>query len=101
MFEVKEYKPGIYVNNVTTGDFNGDGKPDVATMDSSSNNISIYKEVNSSNNISIFFGDGKGSFSPGPKINLGVSPNYFLAGNFRCFSSSETIFPFSIFRSST
>ena len=70
LFKVNDYDPGIYVTNITTGDFNGDGKPDVATMDSSSNNISI------------FFGDGKGSFSPGPKNNLGVVPYDFLVGEF-------------------
>ena len=69
-FNVKDYKPDIEVRNVTSGDFNGDGKPDVATMDTSSNNITI------------FFGDGKGSFNPGSKTNLGLTPFDFNVADF-------------------
>ncbi len=70
LFKVTDYDPNIYATNITTGDFNGDGKPDIATMDLLSNNISI------------FFGDGNGKFSFGPKINLGVAPYDFAAVDF-------------------
>jgi Ca2+-binding RTX toxin-like protein len=70
LFKINDYDPEIYVTNITTGDFNGDGKPDVAAMDIGSNNISI------------FFGNGDGTFNFGPKINLGVVPYDFSTGDF-------------------
>ncbi|MEP6487929.1 DUF4347 domain-containing protein [Microcoleus vaginatus GB2-A3] len=70
LFKINDYDPEIYVTNITAGDFNGDGKPDVATMDLSSNNIGIV------------FGNGNGTFNFGPKINLGVAPYDFAAGDF-------------------
>ncbi len=69
LFKVTDYDPKLYATNVITGDFNGDSKPDVAAMDLSSNNISI------------FFGDGKGNFTPGSKTNLGVEPFDFSVGD--------------------
>ena len=70
LFKINDYDPEIYVTNITAGDFNGDGKPDVATMDLLSNNIGIL------------FGNGNGTFNFGPKINLGVDPYDFAAGDF-------------------
>ncbi|MEG3897981.1 MULTISPECIES: DUF4347 domain-containing protein [unclassified Microcoleus] len=70
LFKINDYDPEIYVTNITAGDFNGDGKPDVATMDLLSNNIGIL------------FGNGNGTFNFGPKINLGVAPYDFAAGDF-------------------
>jgi subtilisin-like proprotein convertase family protein len=36
-----EYTVGVYPNSIVKGDFNGDGKPDLATANSGSNNVSV------------------------------------------------------------
>jgi Ca2+-binding RTX toxin-like protein len=70
LFKVTDYDPKLYATNVIAGDFNGDGKADIAGMDINSNNISI------------FFGNGNGTFNFGPKTNLGVKPYDFFPGDF-------------------
>jgi hypothetical protein len=70
LFKVTDYDPKLYATNVIAGDFNGDGKADIAGMDTSSNNISI------------FFGNGNGTFNFGPKTNLGVKPYDFFPRDF-------------------
>ena len=51
---------GINHSSIAAGDFNGDGKLDLATVPLAGNNIST---------ISILFGDGTGSFGTAVKIN--------------------------------
>ncbi len=48
--------------SVTVGDFNGDGKPDLATANYTSNNVSLL------------LGNGAGSFSGLTNINVGTNP---------------------------
>ncbi len=57
---------------VAVGDFNGDGKQDVAVAD--------YVK----NNITVFFGDGAGNFTPsaGGPISTGANPGSLVAADF-------------------
>jgi FG-GAP-like repeat/RTX calcium-binding nonapeptide repeat (4 copies) len=57
-------------NSVVVGDFNKDGKPDIATSN------------NGSNNISILLGTGTGSFGTATNFNIGLSPISLALGDF-------------------
>jgi len=59
------------------GDFNGDGKLDLAVANTCINNVNCQ-----SGQVTILLGNGNGSFTNGSAINLGVSPNSIVAGNF-------------------
>ena len=56
--------------SVTTGDFNGDGKLDLAAANSSNNNVSIR------------LGDGAGGFSGATNVPVGSSPYSVSSGDF-------------------
>jgi hypothetical protein len=56
--------------SVTTGDFNGDGKLDLATANSASNNVSVL------------FGDGSGGFGTATNFAVGISPQSVTTGDF-------------------
>src|SRR5581483_6664259 len=57
--------------NFGTGDFNGDGHPDLAVLSSESS-------------ISVAFGDGRGKFTeaPGSPFQIGKNTNFIRAGDF-------------------
>ena len=52
------------------GDFNGDGKLDIAIPQNTGNSVSVQ------------LGDGDGSFAPAVDYTVGASPNFVLAANF-------------------
>jgi hypothetical protein len=54
---------------IVAGDFNGDGKPDVAI-------------VNANNTVSIYLGNGDGTFHAGAKPSTGSGPLAIVAGDF-------------------
>ncbi|MFM6897556.1 MAG: FG-GAP repeat domain-containing protein, partial [Microcystis panniformis] len=49
-------------SSVTVGDFNGDGKSDLATANAGSNNVSVL------------LGTGTGSFGPATNFSVGITP---------------------------
>jgi hypothetical protein len=55
---------------VAVGDFNGDGRLDLAVCE------------NAKNTVTVFIGDGKGNFTPGPPIPVGNQPDAMIAGDF-------------------
>ncbi|MEG4802837.1 FG-GAP-like repeat-containing protein [Microcoleus sp. ARI1-B5] len=61
---------GANPNSVVVGDFNKDGKPDIATSNSGSSNISIL------------LGTGTGSFGTATNFNAGGRPNFLAVGDF-------------------
>jgi subtilisin family serine protease len=61
---------GTNPNSVVVGDFNKDGKPDIATSN------------NGSANISILLGTGTGSFGTATNLNIGLSPISLALGDF-------------------
>ncbi|MBD1835364.1 DUF4347 domain-containing protein [Cyanobacteria bacterium FACHB-472] len=56
--------------SVTVGDFNGDGKQDLATANRTSNNVSIL------------LGNGNGTFSSATNFNVGTNPLSVTVGDF-------------------
>src|ERR1017187_1123243 len=64
------YLTGGPVTSVALGDFNGDGKPDLAVT------------TNDTNTVSILFGNGDGTFRPAVNYPLGRSPGSIAIGDF-------------------
>jgi uncharacterized repeat protein (TIGR01451 family) len=64
------YPAGTTPQSVAAGDFNGDGKPDLVTANSGSNNVSIE------------FGIGDGTFLPSGTYSAGSAPNSVDVGDF-------------------
>ena len=57
--------------SIVTGDFNSDGRTDLATADSNSNNVSIL------------IGNGTGNFTPGASVTTtGMAPRAITTGDF-------------------
>jgi Domain of unknown function (DUF4347)/FG-GAP-like repeat/FG-GAP repeat len=57
-------------NSMTVGDFNGDGKLDLATANYTSNNVSVL------------LGNGGGGFAAATNFNVGTNPNAVTVGDF-------------------
>ena len=66
----KTYPVGTSPSAVVVGDFNGDGKPDIAVANSGSNNVSIL------------LGNGDGTFQPTANFDAGLSPKSIALGDF-------------------
>ncbi|GHB53785.1 FG-GAP-like repeat-containing protein [Persicitalea jodogahamensis] len=66
-----DYPAGSYPRSVAVGDFNADGKPDLATANISSNNT-----------VSVLLGDGAGGFLPSTDYPTGISPFSVAVGDF-------------------
>ncbi len=67
---VQRYSVGTNPTAVVTADFNRDGKPDLAVVN------------NSSNNISLLLGKGDGTFSAANNFDAGSGPNSLAVGDF-------------------
>ena len=73
----QSYPVGYYFNNlspaqnsVAIGDFNGDGKPDLAVVN------------NSGNNVSVLLGNGDGTFPAAPNYSAGIYPGGVAVADF-------------------
>ncbi len=64
------YATGLQPDSVVIGDFNGDGKPDLATANSTSNNISIL------------LNHGNGTFPTHVEYPTGLMPGNIISGDF-------------------
>lgn len=64
------FAAGALPKALASGDFNKDGKPDLAVANLSSNNVSIL------------LGNGTGGFAPSVNYLAGIGPNYIAAGDF-------------------
>src|SRR3954468_10235783 len=66
------YTAGNAPNQIVTADFNLDTRPDLAVVNSSSNNVSIL------------LGDGTGGFTPAPgsPVTVGQTPKSLAVGDF-------------------
>jgi MBG domain (YGX type)/Bacterial Ig-like domain (group 3)/FG-GAP-like repeat len=60
---------GLLPSSVTTGDFNGDGKPDFAVADQTNNKVAI------------FLGNGDGTFQAGASYAVGNDPVALVTGD--------------------
>jgi len=66
----RSFAAGGYPISVAVGDFNGDGRQDLAVANSASDDVSIL------------LGDGTGSFSIAPKVDAGFDPYSVAVGDF-------------------
>src|SRR3989442_8297825 len=66
----KSYPVGTAPVAIAVGDFNGDGKPDLAVANSASNNVSIL------------LNNGDGAFQAAVNYAVGTSPQALAAGDF-------------------
>ncbi|MFM6732096.1 MAG: Calx-beta domain-containing protein, partial [Microcystis panniformis] len=64
-------------SSVTVGDFNGDGKSDLAVANSYSNNVSVL------------LGTGTGSFGPATNFSVGITPRSVTVGDFNSDGKSD------------
>jgi len=64
------YSAGFSAQSVAIGDFNGDGRPDLATANAGSNNVTVR------------LGNADGTFGPKVSLALGNSPTSVTAGDF-------------------
>lgn len=69
-FSVETFNTGPSPAAVVTGDFNQDGKPDLAVIDSQSNSVQIL------------LGAGGGQFNLATQINTGTTPVQIVTGTF-------------------
>ncbi len=68
--------PGPYTEQGTqlvAGDFNGDGKLDLAT---------VLSDFNGDEELAVMMGNGDGSFQPAQTYPIGIGPDYLEAGDF-------------------
>ena len=68
---------GLNPNSVTVGDFNGDGKSDLAVANRNSNNVSVL------------LGTGTGSFGPATNFTVGIFPVSVTVGDFNGDGKSD------------
>jgi hypothetical protein len=73
------FPAGIGPISVVVGDFNGDGKPDLAFANETSSVVSTVVST-----VNVFLGDGRGGFAaaPGSPFPVGVSPDSVAVGDF-------------------
>ena len=64
------YRPGNFVSSLVAGDFNGDGKPDLAGGSEMGNTVSVLS------------GNGDGTFGASISYPGGVNPRSVVAGDF-------------------
>src|ERR1700687_290324 len=64
------YAAGSFPSSVTMGDFNGDGKPDLAVANSGSNDVSVL------------LGNGDGTFQAAVNYAAGSVPSSVTVGDF-------------------
>jgi hypothetical protein len=71
---------GYYPYSVAVGDFNGDGKPDLAVL----NQCGSDSTCSSPGNVMILLGSGSGTFaqSANSPVAVGSSPNFVVVGDF-------------------
>ena len=69
-FSLQNYNTGPSPAGVVSGDFNQDGQPDLAVIDSQSNSVQFL------------LGQGGGLFSLGARIATGAGPSQIVTGTF-------------------
>lgn len=81
------YSAGNQPTALAVGDFNGDGKPDLAITDD--NGCETYQCAGS---ISILLGNGDGTFQPPITFSAGLGPGAIAAGDFNGDGKLDLVF---------
>ena len=66
----RDFRVGAPPQSVTVGDFNGDGRQDLATASLGANSVSIL------------LGQGDGTFQAAPDVGVGARPRSVTVGDF-------------------
>jgi hypothetical protein len=74
-----QYLTGFAPTSVVIGDFNGDGKPDLATANCESQNCA---PIWGSGSVSILLGNGDGTFAPHVEYQTGAGTHAVAVGDF-------------------
>jgi hypothetical protein len=80
-----DFSPSVAVNigagpfSITIGDFNGDGKRDIATANESTNEVSVL------------LGNGDGTFGPSSNFAVGAGPESVVTGDFNRDGKSDLV----------
>jgi FG-GAP-like repeat/FG-GAP repeat len=72
--EAVNYAAGVSANFVAVGDFNGDGKADLAVTNAG--------QQGNGNNVSVLLGKGDGTFQAAPTFSAGTLPSGVAVGDF-------------------
>src|SRR5207302_473433 len=67
-------------SSVAVGDFNGDGKPDLAVANSANNTWPSSGQL--PGNLSVLLGNGDGTFRAAQTFTTGTTPEYLAVGDF-------------------
>ena len=70
----EDYRVGAYPRSITIGDFNGDGKADMAVANSNASDII--------GSVSVLLGNGDGTFQPAVNYGTGRGPISVVVGDF-------------------
>ena len=76
----RSYNVGSYPIGIVTGDFNGDGKIDIAVAN-------VYDST-----VSILFGNGDGIFQNQITVNVGTTPTSIATGDFNKDGKADIIY---------
>jgi hypothetical protein len=76
-FNIQTYTTGSFPAGVVSGDFNEDGKPDLAVIDGNSNSVQLL------------LGVGGGFFTLGSQTNTGMNPVRIVTGKFNVTSHQD------------